>query len=263
MVEQLGRSGIEVVDVYASYDNHLALESVSFSLNSPFYSLLLGPNGAGKTTLIKVLVGLLKPLKGRVSVYGFNPLTEKNSLSKLVGYLPQPGTSRPSSFIKIRDLVAMGYLSTKRPPRFVSDEVEKVVSDSLRAVGLEDLADRYLNSLSSGELHRAIIASTIARSPRLLLLDEPLASLDFNSKCELAELLLKLHRDRGVDIIMSTHEITHCAYFNPVVILINRKVLAYGSMREVLTVDNLRKAYPSITEVSGLTILAEDHAVKR
>lgn len=257
------RGKVEVVDVYASYNGSYAIEAATLVLNSPFYALLIGPNGAGKTTLIKVLVGLLKPSKGYVRVYGTDPFTDRATLSKLVGYLPQPGSSRPSAFIKVRDLVAIGYLSTKRPPRYINKETERVVLDSLRTVGIDGLADRYLSSLSSGELQRAIIASTIARKPKLLILDEPLASLDFNAKCELMELLLELHRNMGVDIIMSTHELTQCAYFEPIVVLLNKRVIAYGPAKKILTLENLKKTYPSVTEISGLTILTEDHAVRR
>lgn len=254
---------IEIDDVYVAYNGHYALEAVTLVLSSPTYALLVGPNGAGKTTLIKALVGLLKPSRGRIRVYGIDPLTDRTALSKLVGYLPQPGTSRPSSFIKVKELVAMGYLSTKLPPRYVDKRTSEIVLESLRAMDIEGLADRYLSNLSNGELQRAIIASIIARRPKLLVLDEPLASLDFNAKCELVELLLGLHRRMGVDVIMSTHELTQCTYFEPTVILLNKKVVTYGPAREVLKPENLRKTYPSMAEISGLTILSEDHVVRR
>lgn len=253
---------VEAVDVYATYDGHYAVEAATLELRSPFYALLLGPNGAGKTTLIKVLVGLLRPARGYVRVYGLDPLADRTALSRLVGYLPQPGTSRPSPFLRVRELVAMGYLSTKRPPRRIDGETERVVEESLRAMGVEDLADRRLSDLSGGELQRAIIASIVARRPRLLVLDEPLASLDFSAKCELAELLLDLHRRMGVDMIMSTHELTPCAYFEPTVVLLNRRVVAYGPAREVLTPENLKKAYPDVVRIGALTLLTESHAVR-
>ncbi|MEM1881805.1 MAG: metal ABC transporter ATP-binding protein [Sulfolobales archaeon] len=259
---ELPGSGIEVLDVYAKYDSYYAIEAVTVYLNSPFYTLLLGPNGAGKTTLIKVLVGLLKPVRGRVRVYGFDPYKERTVLSRLVGYLPQPGSTRPTPFMRVRDLVAMGYLSTKKPPRYVDKEVEHAIFASLRVIGIESLADKYLTELSGGELQRALIASVIVRKPKLLVLDEPLASLDINAKCELIDLLLKLHKSLGMDIVMSTHELTTCTYFEPTVVLINRTVLSYGPARKVLTPENLKMAYPSVVEVGGLTILTEDHAVK-
>ncbi|MEM0487249.1 MAG: metal ABC transporter ATP-binding protein [Sulfolobales archaeon] len=259
---ELPGSGIEVLDVYAKYDSYYAIEAVTVYLNSPFYTLLLGPNGAGKTTLIKVLVGLLKPVRGRVRVYGFDPYKERTVLSRLVGYLPQPGSTRPTPFMRVRDLVAMGYLATKKPPRYVDKEVEHAIFASLRVIGIESLADKYLTELSGGELQRALIASVIVRKPKLLVLDEPLASLDINAKCELIDLLLKLHKSLGMDIVMSTHELTTCTYFEPTVVLINRTVLSYGPARKVLTPENLKMAYPNVVEVGGLTILTEDHAVK-
>lgn len=254
---------IEIDNVYVTYNGQYALEAVTVFLSSPSYTLLIGPNGAGKTTLIKALVGLIKPSRGRIRVYGIDPFTNRATLSKLVGYLPQPGTSRPSPFIKVREMVAMGYLSTKLPPRYVDRRTNEIVLESLRAMNIEDLADRHLNSLSNGELQRAIIASIIAKRPKLLVLDEPLASLDFNAKCELMELLLGLHKRIGVDVIMSTHELTQCTYFEPTVILLNKKVVTYGPASLVLTPENLRKTYPSMAEIGGLTILAEDHAIRR
>ncbi|MEM2307791.1 MAG: ATP-binding cassette domain-containing protein [Sulfolobales archaeon] len=259
---ELLESSIEVLDVYAKYDSFYAIEAVTIHLNSPFYTLLLGPNGAGKTTLIKVLVGLLKPVRGRVRIYGFDPFKDRANLSKLVGYLPQPGSTRPAPFMRVRDLVAVGYLSHRRPPRYVDKEVEHAIAASLRVIGIENLADKYLTDLSGGELQRASIASVIVRKPKLLVLDEPLASLDMKAKCELIELLLELHRSFGMDIIMSTHELTPCTYFEPTVVLINRTVLSYGPARKVLTSENLKMAYPSMVEVAGLTILTEDHAVR-
>lgn len=256
------RSSVEVVDVYASYNGYYAIEAATLHLSSPFYALLLGPNGAGKTTLIKVLVGLLKPTRGYVRIYGVDPFENKAALSKTIGYLPQPGTSRPSSFMRVKELVAISYLSAKRPPRHVDRETEHAVLTSLKVMGIEDLADRYLTDLSGGELQRAIISSIIVRRPKLLVLDEPLASLDIKAKCELTEQLLRLHRGMEVDVVMSTHELTQCGYFEPTVVLINRTVLSYGPARKVLTPENLKKVYPSMVEIAGLTILSEDHAVR-
>lgn len=257
----MSREGIELVDVYVSYGSYYVIERVNLELSSPFFTLLLGPNGAGKTTLIKVIAGLLRPSKGYVKVYGIDPMGRRVNLSKLIGYMPQAGTSRPSSFIKVEEFVAMGYLSLRRPPRLLDYGVWEEVLRSLRTMKVEHLIGRRLSELSEGELQRVIIASTIIRKPRLLLLDEPLASLDFNAKCDLIELLYKLHRNAGIDIVMSTHELTSCLYFEPMVVLINKRVIAQGPARKVLTPGNLKLAYPSMTEVLGFTVLSEDHPV--
>ena len=190
---------VEFVDVYASYNGSYAVEGVSLTLTSPFYAMLLGPNGAGKTTLIKVLVGLLRPSRGYVRVYGRDPLRDRREVSALIGYLPQPGTSRPSSFITVRELVAAGLLSLRRPPRVVDRDVEEAVEEALRAMEIEGLGSRRLSELSGGQLQRALIASVIIRRPRLLVLDEPLAALDFDAKCDLAGILYKLHREYSVE----------------------------------------------------------------
>ena len=256
------REGIELADVYVSYNGYYAVEGVSLRLESPFYALLLGPNGAGKTTLIKVMVGLLRPSRGYVKIYGVDPWSDRARLSRLVGYMPQAGTSRPSPFIKVEELVAMGYLSLRSPPRRLSEGVWEEVLGALRAMGVGHLVGRRLSELSGGELQRVMVASIMVRRPKLLLLDEPLASLDFNAKCDLVRLLYRLHGDMDVDVLMSTHELTSCLYLEPTVVLINRRVIAVGPAREVLVPDNLKLAYPSMTEVLGLTVLSEDHPAK-
>jgi len=253
---------VELVDVYASYNGSYAVEGVSLTLKSPFYALLLGPNGAGKTTLIKVLVGLLRPSRGYVRVYGRDPFKDRYEVSALIGYLPQPGTSRPSPFMTVKELVAAGLLSLRKPPRVVGKDVEKVVEEALRAMEIEGLGSRRLNELSGGQLQRALIASVIVRRPKLLVLDEPLAALDFDAKCNLAKILYGLHREYSVDILMSTHEMASCIRYEPLVVLLNRRLVAYGPANRVLTLDNLRKTYPSISEVAGVAILGEDHVVR-
>ncbi|MCC6046897.1 MAG: ATP-binding cassette domain-containing protein [Desulfurococcaceae archaeon] len=260
-MEDVGKS-VEFVDVYASYNDSYAAENVNLTLTSPFYALLLGPNGAGKTTLIKVLVGLLRPLRGYVRVYGRDPFRDRREVSKLLGYLPQPGTSRPSPFMTVRELVAVTLLSTRRPPRVVGRDVEEAVEEALRAMEIEGLSSRRLSELSGGQLQRALIASVIVRRPKLLVLDEPLASLDFDAKCDLAGTLYKLHKEYSVDVLMSTHEMASCIRYEPLVILLNRRVVAYGPASRVLTPDNLRRTYPTMSEVAGVMILGEDHAVR-
>lgn len=256
-------SGIEVIDLYVSYNGFYVIEGASFTLKSPFYALLLGPNGAGKTTLLKTLIGLLRPSRGYVRVYGINPSSNMRALSRLVGYLPQPGTSRLGAFLKVKELVAMGYLSLKRPPRYIDRETARAVEESLKVMGIEGLAEKYLNELSGGQLRRAMIAGIIVRRPKLMVLDEPLASLDLDAKCDLVRALYELHWRTGVDVIMSTHELIPCALFEPMVILLNRRVYACGPAEKVLTKEILREVYPSMTEVAGLALLSEDHAVRR
>ena len=257
----VGRS-VELVDVYASYNGSYVIEGVSLTLTSPFYALLLGPNGAGKTTLIKILVGLLRPSRGYVRVYGKDPFKDRREVSALIGYLPQPGTSRPSPFITVRELVVAGLLSMRRPPRVVDRGVEECVEEALRAMEIEELGSRRLSELSGGQLQRALIASVIVRRPKLLVLDEPLAALDFDAKRDLAEILYKLHREYSVDIVISTHEMASCVRYEPLVVLLNRRLVACGSANRVLTLDNLRRTYPSMSEVAGVAILGEDHAIR-
>lgn len=251
---------VRAESVTLAYGSRVVLEDVTFELRSPFIALLMGPNGAGKTTLIRAIVGVLRPVKGRLSIYGMDPYKDRTRVRGLVGYVPQILNVSRNVPITVEEVVAMGLLSKLPPPRLIMKEVGEAVRKALSLVGLEGLENRLFSELSGGQQQRVLIARALLRRPKLLVLDEPYSMLDFQSKCDIVNTLKRIHEELGTDIIMSAHDVSPCASIDPIIILINRRVFAIGKIRDVLKPEILRKAYPGVTEVEGMIILGEDHA---
>lgn len=251
---------LAVKDLTVRLGGNMALEEATFSLDSPFFAVVMGPNGAGKTTLLKTLMGLLKPLRGEVNIYGHNPFRESGKVRQLVGYVPQVVDIRVHVPITVEEVVAMGALSRLPPPRIAGPSISKSVREVLELVGLDGGLDKLFTELSGGQRQRALIARALIRKPKLLLLDEPFSMLDFDIKCEIAALLARLHRELQIDILLVAHELSPCIAFEPTVILLNKRVYAVGKAGEVLRVEILKKAYPGVTEVPAGFVIGEDHA---
>lgn len=250
---------IELRNVSYSFGRKPALQDVSFELESPFFCAVMGPNGAGKTTLLRVMLGLLKPQKGVVKIYGYDVSREVGAARRLIGYVPQIVNIDPHIPMTVEEVVAMGALSRDIPPRFMIRRVRRKVEELLDLVGIEDHSALF-SELSGGQRQRALIARALIKNPRLLLLDEPFSMLDFDMKCQIAELLYQLHEKFKIDIFLVAHELSPCIELEPTVILLNKRVYAVGRAEEVLRLENLKRAYPGLTEVPAGFILGEDHA---
>lgn len=250
---------IEVRNLSYRFDGKIALEDVSFELSSPFFCTVMGPNGAGKTTLLKLMLGLLKPKSGTILVFGHDVAEEAHEVRKIAGYVPQLVNVDYHVPVTVEEVVAMGALAKDIPPRVMTRKLRRRVLEVLKLVGIED-STALFTELSGGQRQRALIARALIRDPKLLLLDEPFSMLDFDMKCEIAELLHRLHKEKGIDILLVAHELSPCIHLEPTVILLNKRVYAIGRASEVLRLENLKKAYPGLTEVPAGFILGEDHA---
>ncbi|MEM1655280.1 MAG: metal ABC transporter ATP-binding protein [Nitrososphaerota archaeon] len=249
---------IELKNVSYSFGDRVALEDVSFELNSPFFCAVMGPNGAGKSTLLKLMLGLLKHQSGIIRIMGYDVPREAGKVRRLIGYVPQVIDIDYRVPMSVEEVVAMAALSRDLPPRIMTGNVRRKVREVLELVELDDPSMQF-SELSGGQRQRALIARALVSDPRILLLDEPYSMLDFNMKCEIAELLYRLHKDKGIDIFLVAHELSPCIHLEPIVILLNKRVYAIGRAGEVLTLENLRRAYPGLTEVPAGFILGEDH----
>ena len=183
---------IEVKDLSFSFDSNPVLKNVSFSIEKGEFVALFGPNGGGKTTLCKLLVGLLKPDRGTLS------------LPKGVAFVPQNFAPDPLFPISVMEVVLMGRLSkTSKFGRYSRVDREKA-RESLKEVGMEHLREASFSSLSGGQKQRVLIARGLASEPHALILDEATANMDGSSILS----LLKMLKKRSFTIVMVTHDLT-------------------------------------------------------
>ncbi len=220
-------SALRLSKISYSYDTgSTALDNVDMAIEAGECVAIIGPNGAGKSTLLKIMAGLLVPSSGTVEIEG-KALTKKNAgeLRRSIGILfqdPDDQLFMPS----VKEDVAFGPLNQGLEP----EEVKKRVAEALKIVGLEGFGERIPHHLSYGEKKRVAIAGILAMKPKILLLDEPTANLDPRGRRELIKLIQKL----GCTVVMATHDIEAVAAMADRIYVLNRKVQAAGSKRDVL-----------------------------
>lgn len=226
---------------------------VSLQLQPGEVLCLLGPNGGGKTTLLKTLVGLKPALGGAVEIAG-EPLARWDAArrARTIGFVPQ---SAPASFaFSVREMVLMGRAA--RHGLFAQPDAADVAAAdaALARVGARVLAERAFTALSGGERQMVLIARALAQQPRVLVLDEPTASLDFANQDKVLELVAELAGE-GMGVAFSTHHPDQAfAVGTHVAMLRDGSLMRQGPVAEVLTADNLTRLYGrpvGVGEVEG------------
>jgi iron complex transport system ATP-binding protein len=219
------------------------LQEVSVEVERGSLTGLLGPNGCGKTTLLRLLSGVLQPQRGSIALND-SPLAgrSRRDIARHIAVVPQE--THPAFDYTVMEMVLMG-----RHPHLGVFELEgpsdlALAHEALTATGTAHLAARAYMTLSGGEKQRVVIASALTQSPEVLLLDEPTASLDLGYQLEIATLLKRLNRERGVTMVLATHDLNLAAAIcDRLVLMRNGRVEAQGPTREVLTAPAIRHLY--------------------
>ena len=234
-----GPLALEVSGLWAGYPGKPpAIEDVSFVVPEGEMVGLVGPNGAGKSTLFKSILGVLRPLVGEVRVFG-RPLNERR---RDIAYTPQVEEVDWEFPVSVMDVVLMGRWGGTRPFRRWSRRDRELAHAALERVDLADLAGRQVGELSGGQRRRVLIARSIARGARLLLLDEPFAGLDAGVEHDLLEILDELTQE-GCSILLATHDLSCVAAACHGACCLNRRVHGYGAPSDVLTADVLSRTF--------------------
>ena len=230
---------LEVSGLWAGYPgNPPAIEDVSFSVAEGQMVGLVGPNGAGKSTLIRSILGMVRPLGGEVRIFG-RPVGE---IRRDVAYTPQAEEIDWDFPVSVMDVVLMGRWTEIRPFRPWSRRDRELAMDALERVHLADLAGRQVGELSGGQRRRVLIARSIARGARLLLLDEPLAGLDAGVEHDVLGILDDLTHE-GCSIVLATHDLSCVASCCDEACCLNRRVQGYGPPEHVLTEEVLSRTF--------------------
>jgi zinc/manganese transport system ATP-binding protein len=225
-------------NVTLGYDRHPAVHHISGEIARGELLAVVGPNGAGKSTLLKGIVGDLKPLSGSLSLDGLS--------KRDIAYLPQVIEIDRSFPISVFDCVAMGLWRRIGAWRGFRTRDKQDVIAALHTVGLVDLADRPVGSLSGGQFQRMLFARLLLQDAAVILLDEPFRAVDTKTVAELIALIERWHKE-GRTVLAALHDIEQVrAHFSDT-LLLAREVVAWGKTPQVLTPANLAKSR-SLTE---------------
>ncbi len=239
------RPVVSTESVRVDLGGRVILSAVSFSIDEGELVAILGPNGAGKSTLLKVVLGLMKPISGSVSVLG-QPAGRANAR---IGYVPQFRAIEAETTLRARDVVRFGLDGNRWGPGWPSRSREKRIDAVLDEVDGRELARAAMGELSGGERQRLLIAQALLSDPLLLLLDEPLASLDLGREQEIIALIRRICRSRGVAVLFVTHDVNPLMPDLDRVLYLANGRSAIGRPDQVITRETLSDLYGTPVDV--------------
>ena len=243
-----GRPLVEIRHLFLTYRKHIALRDITFTINQGDYLAIIGPNGAGKTSLIRVMLGIIPPDSGSVTIMG-TPIDRFRGW-EMVGYVPQRAAAADRLIpITAREVVALGRLAGKRWPRWMDRKDREAVEVAMAETDVLHLAHRRFGELSGGERQRVLIARAVVNRPRLLVLDEPATGVDSRVRESFYDMLDRLNR-QGITLVMVTHDIG----------VVHRRVKQVACLNQSLVFHGTHGEFCSSKEARAL-IPGEDHLV--
>jgi zinc transport system ATP-binding protein len=214
---------LEVKNLSVKYQENEALKDVSFTIYDKDYLGIIGPNGGGKTSLLKSILGLIK-FDGDIKIYNMPP----KKATQYIGYVPQISEVDKSSPMTVCEVVLTGRTNSKiKMFHKYLDSDKLLVDESLKKVGIYHLKDRLIKNLSGGEFQRMLIARALVIEPKILLLDEPTASVDHNSREQIYTLLKKLNE--SMTIILVTHDLMAISSYVKNLACLNGNLVYHGN----------------------------------
>ncbi|UOQ43841.1 metal ABC transporter ATP-binding protein [Halobacillus salinarum] len=218
-------------DVSFKYEREWVVKNVRLSIEPGQFLGLVGPNGSGKSTLIKLMLGLLKPDKGTIQLFG-KPMKDFKDW-KEIGFVSQKANSFNSGFpASVLEVVQSGLVSRIGTLRFFNRHHKAKAMEALRLVEMEEFAQSTIGELSGGQQQRVFIARALVSDPKLLILDEPTVGVDKKHVADFYELLRKLNDEQGITLLMVTHDIGTITEHATHVVCMNKSIHYHGASED-------------------------------
>lgn len=217
---------IEVKKLALGYEKKVVLSNINFKLEEGDFLCVVGPNGSGKSTLIKGILGLIKPMSGKVLYKGI----KQNS----IGYMPQE-TKVDSNFpASVFEIVLSGTLNQLGLKPFYTKKEKEKASKSLKTLKIENLKEKSFTDLSGGQRQKVLLARSLCTASKLLILDEPSNNLDSKSKKELYQTVVALNKNQNMTVIMITHDLDHNNLLGNKILSLREEKMFFGTTDEFI-----------------------------
>lgn len=231
---------IEVTDVSFSYNNEVVLKDISLAVEKGDYLGVVGPNGAGKTTFLKIVLGLLKPTRGLVKLFGED--VEKFKGWAKIGYVPQRLAKFDDNFpATVHEVVLMGRYGRRGLFHRITDQDRHKARVALAEVNMQSFHNRLIGELSGGEQQRVFIARALASEPEIVFLDEPTIGIDQQARDEFYALLKRLNKERHLTLVLVSHDIDMVVRESGHIACLDRELVCHGLPKDFLA-DSLSTA---------------------
>ena len=243
-------AAVEVRNLSAGYHGTEVLKDITFSVNSGDYIGICGPNGSGKSTLIKILLGLLPPLRGEINLLGTPQAAFRNW--QRIGYLPQ-GLQffNPHFPATVDEVVRLGRLAGKRFPKRFNKEDGLAVERTMDWMGISHIRRCMIGELSGGLRQRVLLARALVNDPELLIMDEPTTALDPETRESFYKLIYEMNQEKKATVLLVTHDTATIGKYASHLLYLDKAVVFYGSFDEFCT----------STEMTGFFGLHGQHLV--
>lgn len=232
-------------------------QNISFSLNEGECLFLLGPNGIGKTTLFKVLLGILKPAKGTITLDNKDiSCWTRKKVAQYIGYVPQH--HNPPFSYTVLEVVLMGRTPHLNRFDMPSKNDEEIALKAIESIGLSHLANKSYTNISGGERQLVLIARALTQQPKILIMDEPTSNLDYGNQFKVMNHLQTLTK-MGIGVIISTHMPDHAIrYGTKAALMKNGMIYSIGEPNEVINKKNIKELYNIDSELINVQVSDEN-----
>ena len=247
-VRQMEKTILEVFNLVVARSGKLVLKDISLTINEGEFVGIVGPNGSGKSTLMLAILGILKPSRGSIEIYGNPPLSRK--LHRRIGWGSQAAANLPKGIrLTVRELVRLGTVNSGNMFDLRDNGRSVRVDNAIIKTGLEDVEDIDISRLSGGQRQRAVIARALATEADFILLDEPLVGIDRESRNSLLRLLDQLCHEEGKTILMVSHDLT----------AIRKTAHRMIFLEESIRFDGPTSSFPDLEKLADLRGIHDPH----